>query len=95
MTKSNLWTFHFTMLNNISIFDNFHFRVMANGTLLIEKSSANDEGHYLCKADNGVAHGSTLSKLAEIKVNGNNSLFKLIKLFTVKTKYIAKESYIT
>jgi hypothetical protein len=43
---------------------------MENGTLVIEKSSADHEGHYLCKADNGVAHGSSLSKLADIKVNG-------------------------
>ncbi len=47
-----------------------YFRIMENGSLYIEHSSASHEGHYLCKADNGVAHGSTLSKLAEIKVNG-------------------------
>ena len=59
--------------------NNFHkmtiFRIMENGSLFIEQALAAHEGHYLCKADNGVAHGSTLSKLAEIKVNGkSNSL---------------------
>ena len=43
---------------------------MENGSLYIEHCTADHEGHYLCKADNGVVHGSTLSKLAEIKVNG-------------------------
>ena len=43
---------------------------MENGTLWIEKSESFHEGHYLCKADNGVVHGSSLSKLAEISVNG-------------------------
>ena len=43
---------------------------MENGTLWIEKSDSSHEGHYLCKADNGVVHGSSLSKLAEINVNG-------------------------
>jgi hypothetical protein len=43
---------------------------MENGSLILGKSLASHEGHYLCKADNGVAHGSTLSKLAQVKVNG-------------------------
>ncbi len=57
-----------------------HFlRILSNGTLVIEKSQASHEGHYLCKADNGVVHGSTLSKLAEIKVNGKIKHYKDLK----------------
>ncbi len=53
---------------------------MENGSLYIEHSSASHEGHYLCKADNGVAHGSTLSKLAEIKVNGKLLRLEFVRL---------------
>ena len=46
------------------------FSLLDNGTLVIEKSNANDEGQYLCKARNGVGDG--ISKLAEVTINGKN-----------------------
>ena len=46
----------------------FDFRIYANGSLLIDKSNAEDEGQYLCKAQNGVGEG--ISKLAEVTING-------------------------
>jgi len=60
---------------------------MENGTLVIQKSSADHEGHYLCKADNGVAHGSTLSKLADIKVNGSFNWFQSFSVEKGKTTH--------
>ncbi|XP_047109675.1 Down syndrome cell adhesion molecule-like protein Dscam2 [Schistocerca piceifrons] len=44
-----------------------HMLVMANGTLSILSASAEDEGFYLCRADNGI--GAGLSKVVEIAVN--------------------------
>jgi hypothetical protein len=41
---------------------------LSNGTLLIEKSEAENEGRYLCKAENGV--GEPISKLAKVDING-------------------------
>ena len=51
-----------------SLFHIFYFRILRNGTLVINKSKAKDEGQYLCKAQNGVGEG--ISKLAEVTVNG-------------------------
>ena len=48
----------------------FNFRIYENGSLLIEKSNAEDEGQYLCKAQNGVGEG--ISKLAEVTINGKS-----------------------
>ncbi len=45
------------------------FSVLSNGTLLIERTGAADEGRYLCKAENGV--GEPVSKLATVDINGN------------------------
>ena len=42
--------------------------MLENGTLIIEKSVAEDEGQYLCQAQNGVGEG--ISKLAEVIING-------------------------
>ncbi|XP_049839470.1 Down syndrome cell adhesion molecule-like protein Dscam2 [Schistocerca gregaria] len=44
-----------------------HMLVMTNGTLSIPSASAEDEGFYLCRADNGI--GAGLSKVVEIAVN--------------------------
>ncbi|XP_049771417.1 Down syndrome cell adhesion molecule-like protein Dscam2 [Schistocerca cancellata] len=41
--------------------------VMANGTLSIPSASSDDEGFYLCQADNGI--GAGLSKAVQISVN--------------------------
>ena len=62
----------------------YFLRILSNGTLVIEKSQASHEGHYLCKADNGVVHGSTLSKLAEIKVNGRVNIMILPQVSSYK-----------
>ena len=45
-----------------------HFRVYPNGTLSISAATADNEGNYLCKADNGV--GEAISKLAHVGING-------------------------
>ena len=45
-----------------------HFRVFPNGTLSISAATADNEGNYLCKADNGV--GEAISKLAHVGING-------------------------
>ena len=50
------------------IFFSSNRRILGNGTLMILKSRAEDEGQYLCKADNGVGGG--ISKLAQVTVNG-------------------------
>ena len=72
----DLWseTERFTNKNKYVSYNKTTFRIMENGTLWIEKSESSHEGHYLCKADNGVVHGSSLSKLAEISVNGEHPL---------------------
>ena len=44
--------------------------ILRNGTLIIDKSVAKDEGQYLCQARNGVGEG--ISKLAEVTINGKN-----------------------
>ena len=43
-------------------------RVSNNGTLVIASATANDEGSYLCKVNNGVGDG--ISKLISVEVNG-------------------------
>ena len=53
----------------------FDFRIYANGSLLIDKSNAEDEGQYLCKARNGVGEG--ISKLAEVTINGKSEKIKV------------------
>ena len=53
----------------------FDFRIYANGSLLIDKSNAEDEGQYLCKAQNGVGEG--ISKLAEVTINGKTQKIKV------------------
>ncbi len=42
-------------------------RVLANGTLVMERVGAANEGKYLCKAENGV--GEPISKLVEVDIN--------------------------
>ena len=53
----------------------FNFRIYENGSLLIEKSKAEDEGQYLCKVQNGVGEG--ISKLAEVTINGKSPKIKV------------------
>ena len=53
----------------------FNFRIYENGSLLIDKSNAEDEGQYLCKAQNGVGEG--ISKLAEVTINGKRQKIKV------------------
>ncbi|XP_053609899.1 cell adhesion molecule Dscam1-like isoform X1 [Plodia interpunctella] len=43
------------------------FQVLSNGTLWIESALPYDEGHYMCKAENGV--GSPLTKTVAVAVN--------------------------
>lgn len=42
---------------------------MANGSMWLETVSPQDEGHYLCRATNGI--GSGLGKVIYVGVNGN------------------------
>ena len=52
----------------------FNFRIYENGSLLIDKTKAEDEGQYLCKVQNGVGEG--ISKLAEVTINGKSQKIK-------------------
>lgn len=42
---------------------------MANGSMWLEGVGTQDEGHYLCRATNGI--GSGLGKVIYVGVNGN------------------------
>ncbi|XP_049765530.1 Down syndrome cell adhesion molecule-like protein Dscam2 [Schistocerca cancellata] len=44
-----------------------HIMVLSNGTLSIPAANSEDEGFYLCRADNGI--GAGLSKVVKITVN--------------------------
>lgn len=46
-----------------------HVALLANGSLLLETVGPQDEGHYLCRASNGI--GSVLNKMIYVEVNGN------------------------
>ena len=50
--------------------------MLENGTLIIKKSVAEDEGQYLCQAQNGVGEG--ISKLAEVIINGKTMYLRYI-----------------
>lgn len=51
------------------------FQFLSNGTLWIESALPYDEGHYMCKSENGV--GSSLTKTIFVAVNGKNILLSL------------------
>lgn len=53
------------------------FQVLSNGTLWIESALPYDEGHYMCKSENGV--GTSLTKSIAVAVNGKS----LVTLITV------------
>ena len=63
----------------------FDFRIYENGSLLIEESNAEDEGQYLCKAQNGVGEG--ISKLAEVTINGKRQKIKVRCNRVISTKF--------
>lgn len=44
------------------------FQFLTNGTLWVESALPYDEGHYMCKAENGV--GSPLTKTIFVAING-------------------------
>ena len=48
------------------------FRLLANGSLLIRQVGEDDEGLYLCEAENGVS--DPLGKLVGLKINGKTTL---------------------
>lgn len=50
---------------------NLHSRatLLANGSMWLEAVSPQDEGHYMCRATNGI--GSGLAKVIYVGVNGN------------------------
>lgn len=61
---------------NISFsFSLLFLRVFTNGTLLISNTIADNEGGYLCKADNKV--GEAISKLVQVNINGKNWTLQL------------------
>ena len=45
-----------------------NYRLLMNGTLLVQKASEAEEGRYLCEADNGV--NEPLGQVVKLKVNG-------------------------
>ena len=56
-----------------------NFRVYPNGTLSISAATADNEGNYLCKADNGV--GEAISKLAHVGINGEWNMDGMTPIF--------------
>ena len=59
------------------------FRLLANGSLLIRQVGEDDEGLYLCEAENGVS--DPLGKLVGLKINGKTS-YREGQLFAVILK---------
>ena len=51
-----------------TVISNSHMHTLENGSLTINDVTPDDEGAYLCQANNGV--GSGLSKLVQLKVHG-------------------------
>jgi hypothetical protein len=45
-----------------------NYRLLSNGSLLIEHASEEDEAKYMCEADNGV--NEPLVKTVALKING-------------------------
>ena len=45
-----------------------NYRLLMNGTLFVSKTSEEDEGKFICEADNGV--NEPIGKLVALKVNG-------------------------
>lgn len=52
------------------------FQFFSNGTLWIESALPYDEGHYMCKAENGV--GTPLSNSIFVAVHGNEPVLFII-----------------
>ena len=48
-----------------------NYRLLMNGTLFISKASENDEGKFICEADNGV--NEPIGKMVTLKINGKPS----------------------
>ena len=51
-----------------------NYRLLSNGSLLIEHASEEDEGRLMCEADNGV--NEPLVKIVNLNINGK--IFKYI-----------------
>ena len=49
-----------------------NYRLLMNGTLFISKASENDEGKFICEADNGV--NEPIGKMVTLKINGKKSV---------------------
>ncbi|XP_053408969.1 cell adhesion molecule DSCAM-like isoform X3 [Mercenaria mercenaria] len=58
-----------------------HYRVFENGTLQIISAAEDDDGHYLCTADNQIGHG--ISKIIYLKVHVPARFDSSQKNFTV------------
>lgn len=67
--------------------DNLDSRIMIlpNGSLWTAAAEPLDEGHYLCRANNGI--GSGLSKVIYVSVNGN-TIYYLLLLFNYCIRFI-------
>ena len=48
-----------------------NYRLLMNGTLFISKASENDEGKFICEADNGV--NEPIGKMVTLKINGKKN----------------------
>lgn len=51
-----------------TVISNSHIHTLENGSLTIREVSEEDEGEYMCQANNGV--GSGLSKVVRLNVHG-------------------------
>lgn len=52
----------------LTVDDMERYHVFPNGTLLIRSAMEEDDGPYLCRADNNIGHG--ISKIVSLKVHG-------------------------
>ena len=57
----------------LDVNDTERYLVFKNGTLLIKAAVEEDDGHYLCRADNNIGHG--ISKIVYLKVLGNHKYY--------------------
>lgn len=58
--------------------------LLANGSIWMEAVGPQDEGHYLCRATNGI--GSGLGKVIYVSVNGMLDSYKCVLTFALRVR---------
>ena len=75
-----------------TVISNSHMHTLENGSLTIKDVSEDDEGVYLCQANNGV--GTGLSKVVTLKVNGKDRKLFIISFDKSFLKYTSNQNTI-